>query len=92
MYRKNFLNISLILVSLIGISGCAARDDLSFYFRDLAFDMPHMSVPRFPSHTESIVDHGAIGDGRFKNSEAIARTIASVAQAGGGTVFIPAGI
>ncbi len=92
MYYKYRLIIGMIVTSLVGFSGCAAEDALSFYLQDLAFEMPEISIPVFPSYSESIVDHGAIGDGRVKNTEAIARTIAAVAQAGGGTVYIPAGL
>ncbi|MFC1481732.1 glycoside hydrolase family 28 protein [Candidatus Neomarinimicrobiota bacterium] len=92
MYHKFHLISGLILISLIGFAGCTPDHDLSYYTDDIAFEMPAFSVPQFPSNTENIVDHGAVGDGRIKNTEAIARTIDAVVKTGGGTVYIPAGI
>lgn len=40
----------------------------------------------------SIAAFGAVGDGATLNTGAFARTIAAVVAAGGGTVFVPAGI
>lgn len=39
----------------------------------------------------NVRDYGAVGDGRTKDTAAIARAIAACAQAGGGTVEFPAG-
>jgi len=53
---------------------------------------PEIPPPSFPERTFNIKDHGAIGDGKAMNTEAIAKTIAACANAGGGQVVIPAGI
>ena len=39
----------------------------------------------------NVRDFGAVGDGTTKDTAAIAGTIAAARQAGGGTVFVPAG-
>ncbi len=39
----------------------------------------------------NIADYGAVGDGVTKNTDAIKKTIAACAKAGGGTVWVPAG-
>jgi len=55
------------------------------------FPMAQPVRPRFPGQTFDIRDHGAVADGRTKNTAAIARAIAAAAAAGGGTVLVPAG-
>jgi len=39
----------------------------------------------------SVVQYGAVGDGRTLNTDAIAKAVAACAEAGGGTVIVPAG-
>ena len=46
----------------------------------------------FPDRIWSVVDFGAVGDGLTLNTEAIQSAIAACAEAGGGTVVIPAGL
>lgn len=55
------------------------------------FPMPQLQRPTFPERTVSIADHGAVPDGRTKNTAAFARAIEAIAQAGGGHVVVPAG-
>lgn len=47
--------------------------------------------PEFPEKTFNIKEFGAVGDGKFDNSEVFAEAINSCHQAGGGTVLVPAG-
>lgn len=56
------------------------------------FSMPALSVPRIPALSVSIVDFGAVGDGRTLNTDAFARAIRHVAEKGGGRVAVPRGI
>ena len=55
-------------------------------------DMPHITVPTFPTLTRSIVEFGAKPDGSTLNTEAIQQAINEVSEAGGGTVVIPEGV
>lgn len=48
--------------------------------------------PTFPARDFSILDYGAVGDGSFDCTEAIARAIAVCANAGGGRVVVPPGV
>lgn len=41
--------------------------------------------------TVNVLDHGAVPDGKTKNTAAFAKAIAAVIAAGGGTVHVPAG-
>lgn len=80
-----FLFISgLFLFSSILYSGGDA-DQTSIRF-------PEIPLPSFSNKKFSVVDFGAIGDGKTMNTEAIAKTIAACVEAGGGQVVIPAGI
>jgi polygalacturonase len=47
--------------------------------------------PAFPTQHGDIRSHGALGDGRFDNTAAIAAAIAACADAGGGVVEVPPG-
>ncbi len=55
------------------------------------FPMPELSRPAFPDQTFNIQNYGAVGDGKVKNTTAIAAAIKACAKAGGGTVLIPKG-
>ena len=43
------------------------------------------------SYHIDITDHGAVGDGKTLNTEAIQKALDAIAAAGGGTVFVPPG-
>jgi polygalacturonase len=55
------------------------------------FEMPQLTRPAIPNRVVSIADHGAVGDGTAKNTEAFAAAIAAAAEAGGGRVLVPEG-
>ncbi len=55
------------------------------------FDMPQLARPTFPDRTFNVVDYGGVGDGRTKNTKAIAAAIEACAEAGGGKVLLPKG-
>lgn len=65
-------------------------DETSIY-EGIEFDMPKVKVTAFPDFKVSIRDFGAVSDGITKNTEAIAKAIASVSEKGGGTVLVPRG-
>ncbi|MGA2443788.1 MAG: glycoside hydrolase family 28 protein, partial [Tepidisphaeraceae bacterium] len=52
---------------------------------------PAIVLPDIPARTVSILDFGAVGDGKTDNTAAIGKAIAACAGAGGGHVAIPAG-
>ena len=48
--------------------------------------------PTIPTHRFSLMDFGAVADGRTPNTEAFRKAIASVEKSGGGTLVVPAGV
>lgn len=61
-------------------------------YSNIEFSMPKVKETQFPDYKVSIVAFGAVGDGIYKNTEAIASAINRVYERGGGKVVIPAGI
>ena len=57
----------------------------------MEFQMPHVNVPSFPEYRVDIRDFGAVSDGVTMNTKAINDAIEACHNAGGGTVYIPAG-
>jgi polygalacturonase len=91
------------VVALVLLAGCGTGNspggetgyfsavDQSIY-DGVQFDMPRLEVPKFPDYSVSIIDFGAVGDGKTLNTEAINNAIGHVAENGGGRVIVPAGI
>jgi polygalacturonase len=50
------------------------------------------ALPRIPARTFKLTDFGAIGDGHTLNTGAFEKALAAVAEAGGGTLLVPAGV
>ncbi|MGD0461874.1 MAG: glycoside hydrolase family 28 protein [Tepidisphaeraceae bacterium] len=50
-----------------------------------------VAQPTIPSRTFNITDFGAVGDGKTLNTDAFHKAVAACAEAGGGTVIVPAG-
>lgn len=53
--------------------------------------VPDIPKPRIPDRKASIMDFGAVADGKTSNTKAINDAIAKIAQDGGGKVVVPAG-
>lgn len=58
----------------------------------LAYELPKIYQPDFRKDTFNIRDYGAESNGIFLNTTAINNAILASNKAGGGTVFIPAGL
>lgn len=61
-------------------------------YKNVEFPMPKVKEASFPAYEVTISQFGAIGDGIFKNTEAIAKAINHVSVKGGGKVIVPSGI
>ncbi len=61
-------------------------------YAGVPFSMPRVAVPKIPARSVTITDFGAVGDGKFLNTDAFARAIRHIADQGGGRVVVPRGI
>ncbi len=82
----------LLLLSFFMLSVQAQEKDFAYYKSKAPFSMPDIVVPSFSNNIFSIVNYGAIGDGQTLNTDAFAKAINACNEAGGGQVFVPAGI
>ncbi|QDH80195.1 glycoside hydrolase family 28 protein [Echinicola soli] len=93
--KKQYKSIFLISALAVLTSLVQARqidpvlDDI---YEGVEIKMPKVQLPSFPDRAVSIADFGAKGDGMVKNTEAFAKAIDEVVQAGGGRVIVPRGI
>ena len=62
------------------------------YTKDLPFQMPEVSAPKFPDRQVNLKDFGAVGDGIALNTDAFARAIDALSKQGGGRLLVPAGV
>ncbi len=49
------------------------------------------ALPLIPDHVFNLTDYGGTGDGKTLNTPAFKKAFAAIAQAGGGTLIVPAG-
>ncbi|MGD0768697.1 MAG: glycoside hydrolase family 28 protein [Tepidisphaeraceae bacterium] len=80
---------SAIFSALLALAGCQAQPPAAE--APTVSAQPAIVLPDIPAHTVSILDFGAIGDGKTDNAAAIGKAIAACAGAGGGHVAIPTG-
>ncbi len=68
------------------------QNPYAVYCADLPFDMPCPAVPVFPDRSVSVADFGGDPSGAELSTAAFAAAIDRLAEAGGGTVTVPAGV
>ena len=98
----NLKNTSTLLIaSLFALSSCCNASTSSTgaeqlidpaIYSSLPFQMEQVQQPTFPDYSVSIVDFGAVADGKTINTKAINDAIKHVNEKGGGKVIIPAGL
>ena len=89
MISKTIIIFFDVLFAMRSIAG--DQNQLKEYCSHLPFPMPEMVEPQFPNHSVNIIEFGALPDGSTMNTKAFADAINSCANAGGGTVVVPAG-
>jgi polygalacturonase len=93
MKKKLFL---LIFVFVITFCTGKATDNTSYkygyLYEYLPFKMPYVHPPTFPCNQVNVADFDGVADGITLNSEAFEKAFAALAEKGGGTLIVPAGI
>ena len=84
--------LQAVLLMTVSVSAVATAKDYSHYYDGLPVEIKQVTPITFPDRAASITDHGAVGDGVTLCTEAIQRTIDSIASLGGGRVEIPMGV
>lgn len=96
MKKNRILLVAVLLISsaayAVSKPKATSNPDLNTVYAKLPFVMKRVASPVFPNRKVSILDFGAVSDGRTLNTEAIAKAIHQVSALGGGTVVIPEGL
>jgi polygalacturonase len=87
---KIVIFLSGVLTASWALTGCQTQQANTLTSASAPAN-PGMATPDIPASTISIVDFGAVGDGKTDNTAAFAKAIDSCASAGGGHVIVPAG-
>ncbi len=82
----------LLLLMLFVFQNAKADGGYDYLYQNLPFDMPKLTVPKFPDNTVDITEFGGIGDGTHLNTEAFKKAIDALSAKGGGVLLVPAGI
>lgn len=96
-FKALSIPVSLILIMsfsmpLHAMNQRQEEESLEQIYSELPFKMQKIQTPAFQDRQVSIVDFGAVSDGRTLCSDAIAKAISYISEAGGGTVLIPNGL
>ena len=91
------LTIALLAAVLAACTSTAkfqhtTQKELNALIQTASFAMPEVVLPSFPDRTFSVLDYGADPTGANLSTTAFQQTIDACNAAGGGTVFIPAGV
>ena len=88
MLRMNRYTIFIVMI-LFWVQGLNASTKAA---GSADFELPEVNLPTVPHTNVSIVDYGAVSDGKTLNHTAIQKAIDELAAKGGGRVIIPAGM
>jgi polygalacturonase len=91
--KQTFTCLSFLFLLLTGLSKqvIAQEKDIAYYTAKAPFKMPTVPLPVFAEKIFTVIDFGAVGDGKTLNTEAFAKAIDACSKAGGGKVLVPAG-
>lgn len=90
--RNCFIWVCLLAVASFSCSNTQPENSYEYLYKDLPFDMPVLSAPKFPNNEVSIKDFGGVGDGVKLNTEAFAQAIDALVKKGGGRLIVPSGV
>ena len=81
-----------IIIASVALASCNSNYEFAYLYEDLPFDMEQVERPQIPAREADIRDFGGVGDGVTLNSEAFAKAIDFLANAGGGRLVVPKGV
>ena len=84
--------IAVCIIASIAIASCNSGYEFAYLYEDLPFEMEQVKRPQIPVREVDIRDFGGIGDGVTLNSEAFAKAIDALTEAGGGRLVVPTGV
>ena len=84
--------IAVCIIASIAIASCNSGYEFAYLYEDLPFEMEQVKCPQIPVREVDIRDFGGIGDGVTLNSEAFAKAIDALTEAGGGRLVVPTGV
>lgn len=86
-------SLTIVIIALTSLTLQAKKSyKYDYLYKNLPFDMPRVVEPKFPERTVSIVDFGAVGNGKDLCTDAFVKAIDFVSSKGGGTIRIPVGV
>lgn len=85
--KNILLGLGFVCCTLISYA-----QDYKTLYEHLPFEMPEVNRPVFPDREMVITGFGGVGDGITLNTTAFEKAISALAQAGGGTLRVPAGV
>lgn len=86
------IRIAVCIIASIAIASCNSGYEFAYLYEDLPFEMEQVKRPQIPVREVDIRDFGGIGDGVTLNSEAFAKAIDALTEAGGGRLVVPTGV
>lgn len=89
---KTRLSSFAISVLILATLASCSSNEYAYLYEDLPFEMTRVSRPEIPANQVDIRDFGGVGDGVTLNSEAFAKAIEALTQAGGGRLVVPKGV
>lgn len=84
--------IAVCIIASIAVASCNSGYEFAYLYEDLPFEMEQVKRPQIPVREVDIRDFGGIGDGVTLNSEAFAKAIDALTEAGGGRLVVPTGV
>src|SRR5438067_6293104 len=80
-----------LFVGIVGLSFLILAPAVASAASDWSgqFQQPEVKEPSFPDRTASILEFGAVADGKTLNTQAIEKAITSLSQQGGGKLIVP---
>ena len=91
-FNTRLIRSAALFVASLTLLACGTDYEFRHLYEDLPFEMAKVQRPDIPVRQVNIEDFGGVGDGVFLNTEAFAKAIDVLSQAGGGRLVVPTGV